>query len=484
MASNVEMGKDSWREKRIEQDVKYADEAHLKRVLGQLESLPGLVTPVEIDRLREQMAQVADGNAFLLQCGDCAELFSYCNPKQIEAKLKLTLLMSLILIHGVRLPVVRIGRMAGQYAKPRSKPTEVVELPNGEKRTVLSFRGDNVNGLGLDERDPDPERLLSAYFHSAATLNYVRSWISSGYADLHAPHAWRFHHVQSEYLQREFARITDSIVDTLDFMKTVGADPGRHASNVLSTVDYFVSHEGLMLEYENVLTRDTEKGPYDLSAHTIWLGDRTRQLDGAHVEFFRSIRNPIGIKVGPSMSAEDLIRILDIVNPDLEKGRVTLISRYGAKKINDLLPAHIRAVKNSQHNGLVIWCCDPMHGNTISSPLNPSIKTRMFSDIVKELTCSLRIHAEEESRLGGVHLELTGDEGVTECIGGSMELSEEDLSRRYLTYCDPRLNYEQSLDIAFMISEVLRAQRKGTAAVSDAIVNALAHTIDDGDESP
>lgn len=478
------MHKEAWREKPIAQDVHYPDADHLRRVLGQLESMPGLVSPIEVDKLRDQMAKVANGQAFLLQCGDCAELFSYCNPAQIEAKLKLTLLMSLIIVHGVRLPVVRIGRMAGQYAKPRSKPTEVVGLPSGEKRTVLSFRGDNVNGLDLEDRVPNPDRLMTAYFHSAATLNHIRSWISSGYADLHAPHTWSFHHVQSEYLQREFARITDNIADSLDFMKTVGADPSASASNVLSTVDYFISHEGLMLEYENVLTRETKDGLYDLSAHTIWLGDRTRQLDGAHVAFFRAIRNPIGIKVGPSMSAEELVRILDIVNPDHEKGRVTLISRYGAKKIQELLPLHIRAVKNSSHSDLVIWCCDPMHGNTVSSPLNPNVKTRMFSDIVKELTGSLRIHAEENSRLGGVHLELTGDEGVTECIGGSMELSDEDLSRRYLTYCDPRLNYEQSLDIAFIISEVLRGQRQGkTAAVSDAMVRALAHTVDDGSEN-
>lgn len=475
--------KESWRTKPIAQDVKYSDEAHLKRVLGQLDALPGLVSPQEVDRLREQLGQVAEGKAFLLQCGDCAELFSYCNPSQIEAKLKLTLLMSLIIIHGVRLPVVRIGRIAGQYAKPRSKPTEMVDTPNG-KREVLSFRGDNVNGLGIDEREPNPDRLLSAYFYSASTLNHIRSWLSSGGADLHAPHAWSFHHVQSEYLQREFARIADSIADSLDFMKTVGADPGATpGGNVLNTVDYFSSHEGLMLEYENVLTRETPSGLYDLSAHTIWLGDRTRQLDGAHVEFFRSIRNPVGIKVGPSMQPDELLRMLDIVNPDCEKGRVTLISRYGANKINQLLPQHIRAVQGSRHNGAVVWCCDPMHGNTVSSPLNPNVKTRMFSDIVTELASSLRIHAEENSRLGGVHLELTGDEGVTECIGGSMELSDEDLSRRYLTHCDPRLNYEQSLDMAFIISEVLRAQRQGkTAAESDAMVQALANSIREPNE--
>lgn len=323
---------EAWRTKPIAQDVVYPNAEHLRRVLNELNSLPGLVTPKEIDRLRSQLADVADGRAFLLQCGDCAELFSYCNASKIEAKIKLTLLMSLIIISGARLPVVRVGRMAGQYAKPRSKPTEIVELPGGEKREVLSFRGDNVNGMSLEQRNPDPERLLKAYFHSAATLNHLRACLDSGIADLHTPRAWNFQHVQSEYVRHEFARITDSITDTLDFMSTVGADLGP-GSNVLNTVDYFISHEGLMLEYEQVLTRDTLNGPYDLSAHTVWLGDRTRQVDGAHVEFFRHIRNPIGIKVGPSMVPDELVRVLDAVNPHCEKGRVTLISRYGAAKV-------------------------------------------------------------------------------------------------------------------------------------------------------
>ncbi|KAL4399938.1 3-deoxy-7-phosphoheptulonate synthase [Malassezia pachydermatis] len=477
------MPTDTWRAKPIAQDVPYPDPAALKEVLTQLQDLPGLVTPVEIDRLRSQLGRVADGQAFLLQCGDCAELFSYCNPKQIEAKIKLTLLMSLIIIHGARLPVVRVGRIAGQYAKPRSKPTEKVTLANDETKEVLSFRGDNVNGLGVDERTPDPQRLLKAYFHSAATLNHVRGCLSSGMADLHAPHAWSFHHVQNKYLQHEFERIADSITDSLDFMKTVGADPGG-TSNVLNTVDYFTSHEGLMLEYEHALTHDdTHQRSYDLSAHTIWLGDRTRQLDGAHVEFVKHIQNPIGIKVGPSMDAQELVDMLDAVNPWLEKGRVTLISRYGASKIHEYLPKHIQAVKNSRHQDHVIWCCDPMHGNTIASTANPSVKTRIFSDVVAELSAAMRLHASMGSRLGGVHLELTGDEGVTECVGGSMELSDDDLMRCYRTHCDPRLNYEQSLDIAFMISQVLRSQRLGLGD-EDAMIQALSQSMTDESDAP
>ncbi|WFD29223.1 3-deoxy-7-phosphoheptulonate synthase [Malassezia sp. CBS 17886] len=476
----------SWRGKPIAQDVTYPDRAQMDEVLHELRTLPSLVTPEEVDRLHEQLASVADGEAFLLQCGDCAELFSYCNAEQIEAKLKLTLLMSLIIIHGARMPVVRVGRIAGQYAKPRSKPTETVVLETGETRDVLSFRGDNVNGLPLDERTPDPQRLLASYFRSAATLNYVRALLTSGFADLHAPRSWSFQHVRSKFLQREFERIADSITDALDFMKTVGADPsaGSGARNALNTVDYFTSHEGLLLEYESALTRDTNGGLYDLSAHTIWLGDRTRQPDGAHVEFVRALRNPVGVKVGPSLEAAELVHLLDLVNPDLVKGRVTLISRYGAGKIESCLPAHIRAVNASRHAGIVVWCCDPMHGNTIPSPANPNVKTRVFRDVVVELTASLRIHAAEGSRLGGAHLEMTGDEGVTECIGGSMGLLDEDLARCYRSHCDPRLNYEQSLDIAFIISEVLRARRLGKSGdESDVLVKALARGLSEGDPS-
>ncbi|KAJ9091180.1 hypothetical protein QFC21_007301 [Naganishia friedmannii] len=511
----------SWREKPIAQDVVYEDQQDLEKVLGKLRQLPPLVTPIEIDRLRAQLADVAQGKAFLLQGGDCAELFSACSQDPIEHKLSLILLMSLIILHGSRLPVIRIARIAGQYAKPRSKPTEVVDYPiegqegKTEKREVMSFRGDNVNGFEVTDRRADPERLLSAYFHSSATLNYIRALLSSGFADLNAPRQWSFSHVRSPSLQKAFEEVIDSLMDSLDFMRVAaggagaGKNEGSAARGGTETVDFYTSHEGLSLEYEEALTRavqpssagngfssfarparpsgassssranstvrgSSQRGEekpeqqqkyYNLSSHFIWIGDRTRQLDGAHVEYFRGIQNPIGIKVGPTMKGDELVKMLDIVNPDNIPGKVTLISRYGADKVEKFLPAHIEAVKNSRH--VVVWQCDAMHGNTKSSETDPSLKTRHFVDIISEISTSMKIHKELGTILGGVHLELTGEineDGfsVTECIGGSMDLMDKDLSLNYLSHCDPRLNYEQSLDVAFLISDYLRAKRRGT----------------------
>ncbi|KAJ9091448.1 hypothetical protein QFC19_009088 [Naganishia cerealis] len=504
----------SWREKPIAQDVVYEDQQDLEKVLGKLRHLPPLVTPIEIDRLRAQLADVAQGKAFLLQGGDCAELFSACSQDPIEHKLSLILLMSLIILHGSRLPVVRIARIAGQYAKPRSKPTEVVDYPvegqegKMEKKEVISFRGDNVNGFEVTDRRPDPERLLSAYFHSSATLNYIRALLSSGFADLNTPRQWSFSHVRSPSLQKAFEEVIDSLMDSLDFMRVAaggvgaGKSDGTISRGGTETVDFYTSHEGLSLEYEEALTRavqplsagngfssfarparpsgssssranstvrgasqsagetvdaKVEQKYYNLSSHFIWIGDRTRQLDGAHVEYFRGIQNPIGIKVGPTMKGDELVRMLDIVNPDNIPGKVTLISRYGADKVEKFLPAHIEAVKNSRH--VVVWQCDAMHGNTKSSETDPSLKTRHFVDIISEISSSMKIHKELGTILGGVHLELTGEineDGfsVTECIGGSMDLMDKDLSLNYLSHCDPRLNYEQSLGM--LHSNVLR----------------------------
>ncbi|PWN46823.1 DAHP synthetase [Violaceomyces palustris] len=536
----------TWRSKDQAQPVVYPSEDDLKSVLAKISTLPPLVSPVEVERLRYQLSNVAQGKAFILQAGDCAELFDYCTPKQIEAKLKLSLLMSLIIIWGARIPVVRIGRIAGQYAKPRSKPTETVtrrdEQGNEYKEEILSYRGDNINAFPPDskQRTPDPERLLQAYFHSTATLNHIRSSLSSGLADLHAPRQWSFQHVKSSALQQEFESVVDSLTDALDFMRTIGADGGvkepsvAGQGSVLNSVDYFISHEGLSLEYEEALTRlshlpyqrssrrilkggdRVEQARYALSAHTLWLGDRTRQLDGAHMDYFSSIRNPIGIKVGPSMKPQELVDILDVLNPDVElpsssedweeeeeeegwegyegeydhgvtkspspsqspssstsrsrssrrrmgkvKGRVMIIIRMGASKISTNLPPLLRAVKESAHSSSVIFLCDPMHGNTVISPSDPSgqLKTRAFGDIISELVSSLEIHSQEGTRLGGVHLELTGDEDVTECYGGSMRLGPEELERNYQSHCDPRLNFEQSLDVAFLLSHYLRKQR-------------------------
>ncbi|WVQ85324.1 hypothetical protein IAT38_007489 [Cryptococcus sp. DSM 104549] len=535
MAPTAPWHPSSWRDKPIAQDVTYEDKAHLDRVLTKLRRLPPLVSPVEIDRLRAQLADVAAGKAFLLQGGDCAELFDDCSQDPIEHKLSLILLMSLIILHGSRLPVVRIARIAGQYAKPRSKPTEVVDFPveggkegETEKKEVMSFRGDNVNGYEVTERACDPERLLGAYFHSTATLNYIRTLLLSGFANLDNPVDWSFSHVRSPELQKAFAAVIESLQDSLDFMKVATGGAGGRERGGMETVDLFTSHEALLLEYEEALTRSWDspspptppssdpptpalsrttshirdsstsayphsparppKSPklsdsfhgmsmsagdlaalekkkyYNTSAHFIWIGDRTRQLDGAHVEYFRGIANPIGIKVGPTMEPDEIVRILDIVNPERIPGKVTLIGRYGAAKVDQFLPAHIDAVKKTDH--VVVWQCDAMHGNTKSSVTDPALKTRHFVDVIQEITRSMEIHKQKGTILGGVHLELTGevnDEGysVTECIGGSMELEDKDLSFNYKTHCDPRLNYEQSLDVAFLLSDYLKSKRRG-----------------------
>ncbi|KAI9862345.1 MAG: Aromatic/aminoadipate aminotransferase 1 [Trichoglossum hirsutum] len=457
-SSNTGWSPSSWTTKPIKQDVVYEDRKSVDRALAKLERLPPLVTPTEIIRLKKSLRDVAMGRAFLLQGGDCAELFDYCEESAIESKIKLLLQMSLVLIWGANKPVVRIARMAGQ---PRSSPTEIV----GGKE-IPSFRGDNINGFDPSERTPDPDRLISAYFHSAATLNYIRAQLASGIADLHSPLNWNLGHVQSPSLQIQYQRIVDSITDSLRFMKTVGADTATQ----LETVDLFTSHEGLLLEYEQSLTRllrhpvihpssnGDGRGWYNTSAHFLWIGDRTRQLDGAHVEYFRGLENPIGIKVGPSMKGDELVRLLDIVNPNKEIGKVTLITRYGWEKVEELLGPHIDAVKSSGH--IVVWQCDPMHGNTRST--STGVKTRQFSSILSEVSSALRIHKAHDSYLGGVHLELTGD-AVTECVGGAECLTDDDLGLNYTTYCDPRLNEKQALELAFLIAGSYRQEDSALA---------------------
>ncbi|EMD90012.1 hypothetical protein COCHEDRAFT_1138865 [Bipolaris maydis C5] len=448
---------DSWRSKPIKQVVTYEDQAAVTSALTKLSSLPPIVTPTEITRLKASLRDAALGKAFLLQGGDCAELFSYCADNPIDAKIKLLLQMSLVLIWGSNKPVIRIGRIAGQYAKPRSSPTEMLD-----GKEIPSFRGDILNGYDPEARRVDPERLVSAYFHSATTLNYIRAQLASGIADLHNPLDWELGHVRDEQLQSKYSQIVNSISDSLRFMKTIGAD----TSGQLQTVDLFTSHEGLVLEYEQSLTRRLKhpagytpsqgsndgKGWYNTSAHFIWIGDRTRQIDGGHVEYFRGIENPIGIKVGPSMKNDELVELLNIVNPNKEIGKITLITRYGADKVESMLGAHIEAVKSSGH--IVVWQCDPMHGNTRSTPTG--IKTRSFNSIFSELSSALKIHKQHGSFLGGMHLELTGD-AVTECTGGSEGLVDEDLSLNYTTYCDPRLNEKQALELAFLVAGHYRA---------------------------
>ncbi|KAF7182124.1 hypothetical protein CNMCM7691_001512 [Aspergillus felis] len=444
----------SWTTKPIKQDVVYDDKEGVRAALNKLQKLPPLVTTQEILNLKKSLRNVALGKAFVLQGGDCAELFDYCNQDMVEAKLKLLLQMSLILIWGANKPVVRIARIAGQFAKPRSSPMEVV---NGVE--MPSFRGDNINGFAAtpESRKPDPSRLVSAYFHSAATLNYMRASLSSGLADLHSPLDWGLGHVIEPSIKEKYERIVSRVKDALRFMHTVGIDTDRG----VETVDVFTSHEGLLLEYEQSLTRlfrnphtstpQPTASYYATSAHFLWIGDRTRQLDGAHVEFFRGIANPIGIKIGPSMAPDELVRLLDVVNPNREIGKVTLISRYGAAKISQHLPAHIAAVQRADH--IPVWQCDPMHGNTQTTPTG--VKTRHFSDILSELRQALEIHRSAGSFLGGMHLELTG-EAVTECVGGAGGLTEEGLSERYTTFCDPRLNEKQALELAFLVAGFYR----------------------------
>jgi len=464
----------SWTTKPIKQDVIYDDREAVVKALSKLERLPPLVTPTEIVKLRNSLRDVALGKAFLLQGGDCAELFDYCEDSAIDSKIKLLLQMSLVLIYGAYKPVVRIARMAGQYAKPRSSPTEMYE-----GREIPSFRGDILNGYAVEDRTPDPSRLVSAYFHSAATLNHIRASLASGIADLHSPLDWELGHVKDDKIKAQYTRIVENISDSLRFMKTVGADK----ASGLETVDLYTSHEGLLLEYEQSLTRRLRhpaarsppssqefqsnghkpeetinssdgKGWYNTSAHFLWIGDRTRQLTGAHVEFFRGLENPIGIKVGPTMTSTELVSLLDILNPSKTIGKVTLITRYGEHKIASLLPSHIQAVRESGH--VVVWQCDPMHGNTKSTP--SGVKTRAFSSIFSELSSALKIHREENSFLGGVHLELTG-EAVTECVGGSEGLTEGDLGVNYTTFCDPRLNEKQALELAFLVAGHYRDEK-------------------------
>ncbi|XP_044715422.1 class-II DAHP synthetase family domain-containing protein [Hirsutella rhossiliensis] len=449
----------SWRSKPIRQAPQYPDADKLSRAAGELARMPPLVHPNEILTLKAQLRDVAHGKAFLLQGGDCAELFDYCEQGAIESKIKLLLQMSVVLIWGTNKRVVRIGRMAGQYAKPRSSPTEVVQ-----GNEIPSFRGDILNGYRVDERDIDPSRLLKAYHHSAATLNYIRAAIASGIADLHRPLDWGLGHVKDPVLKQKYSAIANSIQQTLRFLQVINARPGE-----LDTVDLFTSHEGLLLEYEQPLTRLLEQPPppggpeagkseyYDTSAHFVWIGDRTRQLDHAHVEFFRGIANPIGIKVGPTTPTADLLALLRTLNPSREPGKITLITRYGAGRVAELLPQHIRAVEDSEYARCVVWQCDPMHGNTLSTPAG--IKTRRFNDIYRELQESLRIHKEQGSYLGGVHLELTGD-AVTECLGGSEGLAEDDLSTNYTSFCDPRLNEKQALELAFLIADHYSQEQK------------------------
>lgn len=437
----------SWRQRPIQQQPTYADREALEAALATVRGLPPLVAHGEVVQLRRQLAQAACGNAFLLQGGDCAERFQDCAQGPIEAKLKILLQMSLVLTWGARMPVIRVARMAGQYAKPRSSSTELVggvELP--------SYRGDHVNDIRADIalRQPNPNRMVQAYFRSAATLNYARALLDGGFADLHKPHHWDLGFVRQAERRQDYEELVGRILDALDFVEATGVSD----TATLRTVQLFSSHEGLLLPYEEALTRRIDDQWYNLGAHMLWIGDRTRQQQGAHVEYFRGIANPIGIKIGPSIDAQELVDLVAAIEPDNRPGRVTLITRMGAA-VREKLPPLITAMKRAGRH--VLWSCDPMHGNTEKT--SGGIKTRDVDRILDELRSTFDVHDEQSSHLGGVHFELTGED-VTECVGGPQELNEEDLTRSYETFCDPRLNYAQSLELAFLMARRLQRGRR------------------------
>ena len=443
----------SWRGLPIRQVPGYADAAALARVEQTLQNFPPLVFAGEARRLKDRLAEIVAGRAFLLQGGDCAESFAEFHPNNIRDTFKILLQMAVVLTFGAACPVVKLGRMAGQFAKPRSSDTE------SQNGTVLpSYRGDIINGLDFDAaaREPDPQRMIQAYSQSAATLNLLRAFAQGGYADLHRVHAWNQDFVADSPQGERYRALADRLTETLDFMAACGLN--SDTTPQIRETEFYTSHEALFLAYEEALTRiDSTTGDwYDCSAHLVWLGDRTKQLDGAHVEFLRGIENPLGMKCGPTTEIDDVLRLIDKLNPQNEPGRLTLITRMGADRVAAKLPPLVRAVEREGRK--VVWCIDPMHGNTITS--STGYKTRVFDRILDELHAALAIHAAEGSHAGGVHFELTGQD-VTECTGGAQAISEASLADRYHTHCDPRLNASQALELAFEIAEALKRARQG-----------------------
>jgi 3-deoxy-7-phosphoheptulonate synthase len=423
----------------------YPDAAAVDAAVTRLRTLPPLVFAGECDDLKGKLAEVARGRAFLLQGGDCAETFAGATADNVRNKLRVLLQMAVVLTYAASVPVVKLGRLAGQYAKPRSS-----DLETREGVTLPAYRGDSVNGFDFtpEARVPDPQRLIEAYHSSASTLNLVRAFVTGGYADLRQVHTWNTDFVSNSPVGKRYEKIADEIDRAMRFMSAIGADPDE-----FHRVDFHTCHEALILEYEHALTRiDSRTGnPYDVSGHFVWIGERTNDLNGAHVELLSQVRNPIGVKVGPRSSADDLIALAARLNPDNEAGRLTFITRMGAGRIRDALPALVEKVTAA---GLeVAWVCDPMHGNTFES--STGYKTRRFEDVIGEVQGFFDVHRSLGTWPGGIHVELTGDD-VTECVGGGEELTDIDLNSRYETVCDPRLNRVQSLELAFLVAEMLR----------------------------
>jgi 3-deoxy-7-phosphoheptulonate synthase len=451
MAAKANWSPDNWRSKPYLQMPEYPDEQLLTETEEQLASFPPLVFAGEARRLKRELAAVAGGEGFLLQGGDCAESFAEHGPDNIRDFFRVLLQMAVVLTFAGGCPVVKVGRIAGQFAKPRSAPTETqgdVELP--------SYRGDIVNRIDFTEeaRNPDPRRQIEAYRQSAATLNLLRALATGGYANLDHVHQWNLGFLKDSPAESNYEEIADRISECLSFMRACGLTPENTPQ--LRTTELFTSHEALLLGYEQALTRvDSTSGDwYATSGHFLWIGDRTRQLDHGHIEFARGVKNPIGVKCGPSIDADELIRLIDILNPENEAGRLTLIARFGAEKLGQHLPALIRAVEKEGKS--VVWSCDPMHGNTIKAATG--YKTRPFDLILREVEAFFDIHRAEGTHPGGIHLEMTG-QNVTECIGGAREVTETDLSDRYHTHCDPRLNADQALELAFLIAGRLKKDR-------------------------
>lgn len=447
---------DSWRDMPIIQVPDYPDETTLADVEKELSGYPPLVFAGEARQLKAQLADVAEGRAFLLQGGDCAESFAEFHPDNIRDTFRVILQMAVVLTFAASCPVVKVGRLAGQFAKPRSSGVETrdgVALP--------SYRGDIINDIVFeaDARVPDPRRMLRAYSQAAATLNLIRAFAQGGYANLMSVHRWTLDFVSQNGAGEKYSELADRISEALAFMEACGVNPANVSQ--LQGTDFYTSHEALLLGYEQALTRvDSTSGQwYDTSAHLLWCGDRTRQTNGAHVEFLRGIANPIASKVGPTTDPDDLIRLMDLLNPANEPGRLTLISRFGAESVDKYLPRLLRRVKEEGRS--VIWSCDPMHGNTIKAA--SGLKTRPFDRILQEVRQVFAVHRAEGTYLGGIHLELTG-QNVTECTGGAIAVTEDNLSSRYHTHCDPRLNADQAIELAFLIAELLKEERLAIAA--------------------
>ena len=441
----------SWRAKPIQQVPAYPDQGELEAIEHQLAGFPPLVFAGEARKLKRALAKVGQGESFLLQGGDCAESFAEHSADNIRDFFRLFLQMAVVLTFAGASPVVKVGRVAGQFAKPRSAPTEKigdVELP--------SYRGDIINGIEFtpDARIPDPRRQLMAYRQSAATLNLLRAFATGGYANLENAHRWMLGFVKDSPQSGRYDELAERITETLDFMRAIGLDPEAHPE--MRATDFYTSHEALLLGYEQALTRvDSTSGDwYATSGHMIWIGDRTRQPDHAHIEYCRGIKNPIGLKCGPSLKPDELIRLIDQLNPDNEAGRLTLIARFGADKAGEHLPGLVRAVQKEGRN--VVWSCDPMHGNTVKA--GSGYKTRPFDLILSEIATFFDVHRAEGTVAGGIHLEMTG-KNVTECTGGARAISDEELQDRYHTHCDPRLNAEQALEAAFLVAERLKKEK-------------------------